>query len=94
MIAALASGVLGQIEGSGVLSAGSSALSAVFGGNSNLGTTTPPTAGRTGRAHGQHGGGQHLSDQVQSTLLQLQSDSPSTGTIQADDTGSSAANFG
>jgi hypothetical protein len=93
MIAALASGVLGQIEGSSVLSAGSSALSAVFGGNSGLGTTTPPTTGRTGRGHGQHGGGQHLSDQVQSTLLQLQSD-PSTGTIQADDTGSTAANFG
>ncbi len=78
MIAALASGVLGQLEGMGSLSSGISGVSALLdqqsdGTGASIGQDLP-SAGKMPH-HGRGGGGSALSSQMQNLLLQQQEQS-------------------
>ena len=90
MIAALAAGVLGQIEG---LSKGSAAIS----GLSSLFSSGPPprASGQASPATGRAITTSTLSDQLQALLLHNQAtQTNATGTIQADDLGAATSNIG
>ncbi len=91
MIPALASSLVGQL----------SSLTGAAASASTSASTLLDTAQQTSRAkahhgHGHAGGFRNISDELQSALLQQQSDqtTPQTGILQSDDLGQTAANLG
>jgi hypothetical protein len=89
MIPALASTLVGQL----------SSLTGATASASTSASTLLDTAQKTTQAkihHGHGGGFRNLSDQLQSALLQQQSDqtTPETGILQSDDLSQTTANLG